>query len=63
MLTFKEVRQASGMNLKKFGEYFGIPYSTLQNWEGGHRECPEYLLNLMQYKIENEHKKEGYQGK
>lgn len=52
MLTFKEVREQSGMNLKQFSEYFEIPYSTIQNWEGGHRCCPEYLLKLMQYKIE-----------
>jgi DNA-binding transcriptional regulator YiaG len=56
MLTFKEIRQQSGMNLKRFSEYFEIPYSTLQNWEGGHRQCPEYLLKLIQYKIEKERK-------
>ena len=56
MLTFKEIRQASGMNLKQFSEYFEIPYSTIQNWEGGHRQCPEYLLKLMEYRLKNESK-------
>ena len=59
MMGFKELRQASGMNLKKFGEYFEIPYSTLQNWEGGHRQCPEYLLKLIEYKLNNEKKSRG----
>ena len=61
MSTFKDLRQQSGMNLKQFSNYFEIPYSTIQNWEGGHRQCPEYLLKLMQYKLENENQAEWIQ--
>ena len=57
MKTFKEVREASGMNLTQFGAYFNIPYRTLQHWEHGTRKCPDYLLELIQYKLEKE--KEG----
>lgn len=57
MKTFKEIRQASGMNSTQFSEYFGIPYRTIQHWEHGTRQCPEYLLNLIQYKLENEKEK------
>lgn len=53
-MTFKELRQQSGMNLKKFSEYFDIPYRTVQNWEGGQRQCPEYLMDLMEYKLKKE---------
>lgn len=53
-MTFKELRQASGMNKKQFSEYFEIPYRTIQNWEGGQRECPTYLLELMKYKLKKE---------
>ena len=56
-MTFQELRQSSGMNLKEFSEYFEIPYRTIQNWEGGQRTCPEYLLKLMRYKLDKE--KEG----
>lgn len=52
--NFKELRKQSGMNQKQFGEYFDIPYRTIQNWEGGQRNCPEYLLKLMQYKLQKE---------
>lgn len=51
---FKELRESSGMNKTKFAEYFEIPYRTVQNWELGLRECPEYLLKLMAYKLEHE---------
>ena len=54
MTTFKEIREASGMERKEFCEYFGIPYRTIQSWELGDRDCPEYLLNLMEYKLKNE---------
>ena len=53
-MTIKEIREASGMARKAFCEYFGIPYRTLQSWELGDRDCPEYLLNLMEYKLKNE---------
>ena len=53
-MTFKELQEASGMNQREFGEYFGIPLRTIQNWCGGQRECPEYLLDLMLYKLKNE---------
>lgn len=50
-MTFKELREQSGMNMKRFAEYFGIPYRTVQNWEAGVNKCPEYLLKLMEYKL------------
>jgi DNA-binding transcriptional regulator YiaG len=53
-MNFKELRQQSGMNKAQFSKYFGIPYRTIQNWELGERHCPEYLLKLMQYKLEKE---------
>lgn len=59
-MTLKKLREASGMSRPKFAEYFEIPYRTVQNWELGMRECPEYLIKLMQYKLEKEGiKKEG----
>ena len=53
-MTIKELRAKSGMTQKAFAEYFDIPHRTVQNWEGGQRQCPDYLLNLMQYKLEKE---------
>ena len=58
-MDFKELRQQSGMNLTQFSQYFGIPYRTIQNWERGERQCPEYLLELLKYKLDHENKKEG----
>lgn len=52
--NIKTLRAATGMSQKAFGEYFGIPHRTIQNWEGGQRECPHYLLDLIEYKLKNE---------
>ena len=54
MKTFKELREQSGMNMKRFAEYFGIPYRTVQNWEAGVNKCPDYLLNLMKFRLDQE---------
>ena len=56
MKSLTELREAHGMSRPQFAEYFGIPYRTVQNWELGLRECPEYLLKLMEYKLNNEKK-------
>lgn len=53
-MTIKELRESSGMTQKAFSEYFGIPKRSIENWEGGKRECPEYLLALIEYKLKNE---------
>ena len=46
-----ELRRQTGMNRREFAEYFGIPYRTVQDWELGNRQMPEYLLRLMVYKV------------
>lgn len=49
-----ELRKAMGMNRRAFCEYFEIPYRTVQDWEAGKRNMPDYLLHLMKYKAEIE---------
>ena len=49
-----KLRESTGMNKKKFSEYFGIPYRTFQDWALGNRREPEYLLRLMEYKVKME---------
>lgn len=53
-MTFKELRESSGLNMLQFSKYFEIPYRTVQDWEYGKSRCPKYLLNLMQYKLQKE---------
>lgn len=50
----KKLRKSMDMNRVEFCEYFGIPYRTVQDWESGKRELPDYVLRLMKYKAEIE---------
>ena len=54
MESVLELRQAAGMTQKAFAEYFGISKRAIESWEGGKRKCPDYLLELMKYKLEKE---------
>lgn len=47
----KQLRLSTGMNRREFAEYFEIPYRTLQDWELGNREMPEYLFRLLSYYV------------
>ncbi len=53
-VTIKEMQEKSGMNIKQFSEYFKLNYRTVQHWEYGTRKCPEYLIELIEYKLKNE---------
>lgn len=57
MENIKELRMQTGMNQAQFASYFNIPKRTYQNWELGTRNCPQYLIDLMQYKLNNEKEK------
>lgn len=56
-MTFKQLRESSGMSRPEFAAYFGIPYRTIQDWELENRKCPVYLMELIKYKLETENKK------
>lgn len=49
--TFVMVRNQTGMNRKKFAAWLGIPYRTMQDWELGKSQVPEYVLSLVAYKV------------
>jgi len=48
------IRGQTGMNRKEFAQYLGIPYRTLQDWELGNTQAPEYVIRLIAYKIQVE---------
>jgi len=48
---FKAIRESTGMNRKEFSGWLGIPYRTMQEWELGRRQMPDYVLRLIAYKV------------
>jgi putative transcriptional regulator len=53
-MTIKELRMKTGMTQKAFAEYFNIPVRTIQDWESERRTPPEYVVELIEYKIKKE---------
>ena len=52
--AIKLIRKESGMERKQFCEWLKIPYRTMQEWELGRRKMPEYVLDLIEYKVRAE---------
>ena len=50
----KLLRQQKGMSQKAFAEYLGIPLRTIEEWEGARRTPPEYVIDLIQFKVEHD---------
>lgn len=45
----KKIRNDLGMNRTEFSHYIGIPLRTLEEWEAGRRQMPDYVLRLIAY--------------
>ena len=47
-MTIKEIRTLTGLSQTKFGNLYGIPLRTIQDWEAGARKPPEYVVALLE---------------
>jgi DNA-binding transcriptional regulator YiaG len=50
----RELRESIGMNRREFSEHTGIPIRTLEDWEAGRRNPPEYVPRLLAYMLKYE---------
>jgi DNA-binding transcriptional regulator YiaG len=53
-MSIKSLIKASGMTQKAFAEYFHIPLRSIENWSAEARQCPQYLIDLIAYKLKKE---------
>lgn len=49
--TLKGLRERLDMNRTEFSRYMDIPLRTLEEWEAGRRQMPEYVLRLIVYYV------------
>lgn len=47
-MTIKEMRELLGLSQEAFATMYGIPKRTIENWEQGKRQCPPYVLSLLE---------------
>ena len=50
----KYLRLLTGMKREDFATYLHIPLGTVRDWEQGKRKMPEYVYELIEYKVERE---------
>lgn len=53
----KAIRAKTGLSQAKFAEIYEIPKRTIENWEAGKRVPPEYVVNLLEFKVNADLKK------
>ena len=49
--TFKSARTAAGLTQRGIEDLLGIPYRTVQSWEGGINTPPEWAQRLILDKL------------
>lgn len=54
MTAFAEMIKKTGMSSSKFAKAYNIPYNTVASWVRGDRNPPDYVVELLEYKIENQ---------
>lgn len=53
-MTIYEMRTALGDTQSEFAERYSIPFRTIQNWEAGVRKPPEYVVALLESRIQSD---------
>lgn len=51
MKTIKSERIRLGLTQHQLAEITGVPFRTIQNWEGGQRKCPDYVEKMILDKL------------
>lgn len=53
-MDIRELRRQLGDTQSEFAQRYNIPFRTVQNWETGVRKPPEYILELLQQRIQED---------
>ena len=48
---WKELRKIYNLTQKQLAEISGVPLRTIEGWESGRRKAPNYIFELVQFKI------------
>lgn len=47
-MTSKEIRALLGISRAEFSRRYGIPVRTLEEWDAGRHEAPEWVMRLLE---------------
>ena len=57
-MTTKEMREYLNVSRAEFSRRYNIPVRTLENWESGKSQCPDYVGQLLERAVKEDAKKE-----
>lgn len=52
--TIKEIRSLTKLSQVNFAAKYGIPRRTLENWESGTNNPPQYVIDMLERTVEND---------
>lgn len=55
----KELRELTGLSQQAFSDKYEIPKRTIEDWEGGRRKPPEYVVKLLERVVKEDVEKES----
>lgn len=53
-MTVKEIRTLINLSQPQFCDKYNIPLPTLRKWEQGKRKPPDYVLELLEFKVKDD---------
>lgn len=53
-MDINEIRSISQLSQQAFSEKYKIPKRTIENWEGGKRTPPEYVILLLERAVKED---------
>ena len=53
-MTIYEMRAAFGDTQSEFAQRYSIPFRTIQNWEAGVRKPPDYVVALLESRVQSD---------
>lgn len=59
IMTIQEIRALTNLSQPQFCEKYHIPLPTLRKWEQGKREPPDYLVELLEFKVREDLKNDN----
>lgn len=57
----RQARIQHGLTQQQLSDLTGIPFRTIQNWEGGQRKCPEYVERMVLDLLDQKFNRPDYQ--
>ena len=54
IMSIRELRTRLGITQTEFAARYGIPFRTVQNWESEIRKPPEYILKLLEDRVQSD---------